>query len=363
MTHPLDQLPRVARDRALLGARRWLSARGGGLGQALEALARQQAQEQGAALAWRLLGVRQAEDLDALALGAGFAARLWYKEEELLLVLDQRLALVWLDLHFGRLSAPERGLRPFSPMETGLLLANLSQALEALAQHGGPWLGLDAAPARPGVVAQRLAQPGGLLCVEAEVTCHTTPGRLWLLGAAAPRRAVLEAAPVGPHWRAWCQRRRAHLALRLEWGRLRLPAQTLRALGPGWLLTGQELAQGHGTLYLGSQALWRCQLEGDPDQEHRLRLRPLAQRSEVRMDKPEAGQDPLAQAPVEVVVELARLELPLAELAALEEGQLLELRQPLHQPVEVRLQGELLARGELVNLDGELAVRLTQVER
>jgi type III secretion system YscQ/HrcQ family protein len=350
------------RDAALVQARRWLSARGGGLGAALEAVARQLSQEQGAALAWRLLGLRQARSLDALDLGAGFAARLWHQEEELLLVLDQRLALVWLDLHFGRLSDVARGLRPFSPMESGLLLARLSATLELLAKRGGPWLGLDAAPARASAVAQRMAQRGGLICVEAEVTCHTTPGRLWLLGSAHHMRRQLEAAPHNPDWRAWCLRRRARLGLRLEWGRLRLPADRLRALAPGWLLTGASLSQHQGTLCLGQHPLWSCHLEGDLTQEHWLRLRPHTQAPEDTMPDQEAPTDPLAHAPVEVVVELARLSLPLARLAGLEAGEVLDLERPLHQPVELRLQGERLATGELVNLDGHLAVRLTQVE-
>jgi type III secretion system YscQ/HrcQ family protein len=65
--------------------------------------------------------------------------------------------------------------------------------------------------------------------------------------------------------------------------------------------------------------------------------------------------------PVTLVVELGRVKLPLATLAALRPGDVVELGRPSSQTVELTSGGRLVARGELVQVDIELGVRVTQV--
>lgn len=64
---------------------------------------------------------------------------------------------------------------------------------------------------------------------------------------------------------------------------------------------------------------------------------------------------------VELVVELGRVELSLAELSRLGVGDVLALGQPLGGGVDVWAGGRRIGRGELVDVDGETGVRLTEL--
>jgi type III secretion system YscQ/HrcQ family protein len=72
------------------------------------------------------------------------------------------------------------------------------------------------------------------------------------------------------------------------------------------------------------------------------------------------GVKPL-DVPVTLVVELGRVNLPLQRLAELKPGDILELGRNPREPVELTSGGRLVARGELVQIDAELGVRVTQV--
>jgi len=65
--------------------------------------------------------------------------------------------------------------------------------------------------------------------------------------------------------------------------------------------------------------------------------------------------------PVTLVVELGRVSLPLSRLADLKAGDVIELGRHSREPVELTSGGRLVARGELVLIDTELGVRVTQV--
>jgi type III secretion system YscQ/HrcQ family protein len=69
--------------------------------------------------------------------------------------------------------------------------------------------------------------------------------------------------------------------------------------------------------------------------------------------------DHLAHLPVNVSVEVAELSLPLHALAELAVGNTLALQKPLNeQMLTIRANGQAVAAGELVMLDGELGVRV-----
>jgi type III secretion system YscQ/HrcQ family protein len=68
-----------------------------------------------------------------------------------------------------------------------------------------------------------------------------------------------------------------------------------------------------------------------------------------------------ADVPVTLIVELGRINLPLHRLADLKPGDVLELGRHPKEPVELTSGGRLVARGELVQVDTELGVRVTQV--
>ena len=65
--------------------------------------------------------------------------------------------------------------------------------------------------------------------------------------------------------------------------------------------------------------------------------------------------------PVTLTVELGRLNLTLRRLADLKPGDVLELGRHSREPVELTSNGRLVARGELVRIDTELGVRITNV--
>lgn len=68
-----------------------------------------------------------------------------------------------------------------------------------------------------------------------------------------------------------------------------------------------------------------------------------------------------ADIPVTLVVELGRVNIPLHRLAELKPGEVLELGRQPRDPVDLTSGGRLVARGELVQVDTELGVRVTHV--
>lgn len=69
----------------------------------------------------------------------------------------------------------------------------------------------------------------------------------------------------------------------------------------------------------------------------------------------------LAEVQVELAVELGRVKLPLKDLLSLAPGAVLELDRSADAPVDVLVNGCLVARGEVVVIDGEFGVRITAV--
>jgi type III secretion system YscQ/HrcQ family protein len=87
---------------------------------------------------------------------------------------------------------------------------------------------------------------------------------------------------------------------------------------------------------------------------------------EKTMERPPATIDSaavLAAAPVEVIAELGRLTLRGEEVLALAPGVVIALGGARPSAVALRVGGEIWAEGELVNVDGELAVRVTALRR
>ena len=62
-----------------------------------------------------------------------------------------------------------------------------------------------------------------------------------------------------------------------------------------------------------------------------------------------------------VTVELGRTRMLMRELLGLRAGSVVELDRPAGSPVDVLVNGTLLARGEVVVVDDELGVRITEI--
>jgi type III secretion system YscQ/HrcQ family protein len=71
----------------------------------------------------------------------------------------------------------------------------------------------------------------------------------------------------------------------------------------------------------------------------------------------------LAELPVTLTVSLGELTLSAADVARLAPGAVIELDRPVGEPVEIRAGERPLARGELVDVDGALGVRIVELTR
>jgi flagellar motor switch protein FliN/FliY len=69
----------------------------------------------------------------------------------------------------------------------------------------------------------------------------------------------------------------------------------------------------------------------------------------------------LANVDTEVTVVVGRARLPIRELLGLAPGAVIELDRKPTDPVEVLVNGSLIARGEVVVVDGEFGVRITEL--
>lgn len=65
--------------------------------------------------------------------------------------------------------------------------------------------------------------------------------------------------------------------------------------------------------------------------------------------------------PVNVTLEVASTELPLGDLMQVSEGAVIELDKAVGEPLDVRVNGRLLARGEVVAVNGKYGLRLVEI--
>ena len=65
---------------------------------------------------------------------------------------------------------------------------------------------------------------------------------------------------------------------------------------------------------------------------------------------------------VELTVALGTTQLSLRQVVELAVGQIIQLGRPLAGPFELRAAGRIVGRGELVDVDGELGVRIVSLE-
>jgi flagellar motor switch protein FliN/FliY len=73
------------------------------------------------------------------------------------------------------------------------------------------------------------------------------------------------------------------------------------------------------------------------------------------------GMESLMDVPVKVTVEVGRQRVTLAELSKLGPGALLTLDREAHEPADILVNGKVVARGEIVTVDGAYGVRVTEV--
>ena len=86
---------------------------------------------------------------------------------------------------------------------------------------------------------------------------------------------------------------------------------------------------------------------------------PLA--PELPSADPAHGIEMLMDVALEVSVELGRSHMSIGEILALRTGSVIELDKLAGEPVDVSVNGTLIARGEVVVVDEKFGVRITEV--
>ncbi|WP_257460733.1 FliM/FliN family flagellar motor switch protein [Archangium lipolyticum] len=153
----------------------------------------------------------------------------------------------------------------------------------------------------------------------------------------------------------------ARLRARCLVGRTSLPREALELLGRGDVVLFEGLRRdGTHLVGPGRLVLRGFDLMGDFTPKgfslKRAHVRALLQESDmVDVNGRSEGMPPL---PVEVEIELTRLLLPISELAGLKPGALLPLRINASEPVLLRVGDRVVARAELVDIDGEVGARI-----
>lgn len=75
------------------------------------------------------------------------------------------------------------------------------------------------------------------------------------------------------------------------------------------------------------------------------------------------GLAQLLDVAVRVTVEVGRARMTLAELVQLAPGSLIQLDREAHEPVDILVNGKIVARGEIVTIDQSYGVRITAVAK
>jgi flagellar motor switch protein FliN/FliY len=89
----------------------------------------------------------------------------------------------------------------------------------------------------------------------------------------------------------------------------------------------------------------------------------MTERQESKDDREDLGLnlDFILDIPLLVTVELGRAKIPLQELLKIGEGAVVELGRLIGEPLDVLVNGKLVARGEVVVVNERFALRLTDI--
>lgn len=83
--------------------------------------------------------------------------------------------------------------------------------------------------------------------------------------------------------------------------------------------------------------------------------------SEEHNNTPELNMEYLADVPVHISVVLGRTSMPLSDLLKLNKGAVIALNRSVGEPVDVHVNDRAVARGEIVIVDGNIGVTITEL--
>ena len=98
----------------------------------------------------------------------------------------------------------------------------------------------------------------------------------------------------------------------------------------------------------------------EPNEAKDLQLKPLKDEENV-VSEMDPGMDFILEIPLHVSVELGRTQMLIDDLLRLNKGSIVELSKLAGEPLEVRVNNRLVARGEVVVVNEKFGVRLTDI--
>jgi flagellar motor switch protein FliM len=303
-------------------------------------------------------------------------------------------------------------LRPLTEIEEGVITFVVIEVLKSLAPAivpGLPRIRLDAMAPKVEDVFGALAEEGHVAVVQLNAAIGSHHGYLRLL---IPESVLsMMNPPVGtPERRArTAAYAKAHLArlagvktwLRAEIGRAQLGAADFAGLEPGDVLLVDELTcrsheggEGSARLKVGmgrvghldaqlalDEGRYQAKISGISYGQETLETRGPSERDEeageaLLEDHDEEHTDPhrgprgldvsdsnegaelLNDIPLQIAVELSRMPVTAEQVVSLRVGQVMDLGRVPGEPVDLSVNGKVVARGELVEVEGHMGVRI-----
>lgn len=280
-----------------------------------------------------------------------------------LLVLDALLAAHLVDRTLGGDGEHLDAIAgPLRELERGILAYAMARWL------AGTGSSLRVAAVLTSAAAGELLGPGSPLAWRLELELGRERGALTIWTPPGP--APLELPRSLPTWAA-----ELPVELAVQAGVVELDARTLARLGPGDVVLPDRttLRRGsagpEGAVWLepsGGGSSWRAELcpgglriTSECEPAPRRRTAQLVTEESVSDAKPLL--ETLGDTPVTLSLELARFALPLAELATLGPGEVVRTGAAIGERVVLRAGDKTIATGELVEVEGEVGVRILEL--
>jgi type III secretion protein Q len=148
----------------------------------------------------------------------------------------------------------------------------------------------------------------------------------------------------------------AEIAVTCRAGHCELEPQVLRELVPGDVVLF-EGARFEGGQLVGPARILSAtfELAGEFDAQG---FHPTRGQGRAHPLEPSMSQDASSHLPVDLEVELTRVSLAISELSALEPGSVLPLHMSVSKPVLLRVGDRVVAKAELVDVEGEIGARI-----
>jgi type III secretion system YscQ/HrcQ family protein len=331
-----------------------------------------------------------------------------------LIEIELGLAHAGIDILLGG-GGETVALRPLTDIEEGVMSFVVLEALRALSPSvaaGLPRLRMEAILRNVEEAAGLLGDASQVMVVQfrCDLGPHSGFIRIFLpsavLGMATPPEHSPEAAA---RRNELFQRNASRLTgvkawLRAEVGRVEIASSDLASLRPGDVVLADEISvrsdqgePGTAELRVGTGRVGRMDAEIFlEDGRYQARIADFAWGEAAREDAPEAppsegpdegtdedddvtnptgarmpgersmvdestnkeGGELLNDIPLQIAVELARVPITAEQVVSLRVGQVVDLNRVPGEPVELSVNGKIVARGELVEVEGHLGVRI-----